>query len=97
MQKSFSRFKYKYLKLFRSHQSFVVLTIVLLILVASVVRINSLGNIPIDQTYLDAKLSETKSVTFNRQAIEQIKELNESNVSTPGTQLPSNRENPFNE
>ena len=97
MQKKFSKFKYKFYKVFRSHQTFVVLVVVLLLLTAVVIRINSLGNIPTDQVYLDKKLGETKSVNFNRDAIEQIKLLNESNVSTPGTQLPTNRQNPFNE
>ena len=61
------------------------------------IRINSLGNLPVDQQYLDQETAKIKSVKFNEKSIEQIKALNDSNVSLPDTQLPSGRQNPFNE
>ena len=89
--------KYKASKLFRSHQAFVILLAMLLVLTFAVVRINTLSNLPIDQNYINQKKSEIKTVRFNEQAIDQIRQLNESNVQAPGTELPQNRQNPFNE
>lgn len=97
MQQHINRYKYTVVKVFRSHQTFVVLVGALLVLMVVLLRINTLGNIPSDEQYLNQKLSEIQLVKFNAEAIEQIKALNDSNVGTPGTQLPSNRSNPFNE
>ena len=97
MQQQLTRYKYRFTKILRSHQAFVVVVIVLLTLIAVFLRINTLGNLPSDEQYLTQKISEIKTVKFNREAIEQIKALNDSNVGAPGTQLPENRRNPFNE
>lgn len=97
MKEQLSSTRYKFAKLFKVHQTFVVLTAVLLLLIGVVLRINSLNNLPLDQNYLNAESSKIQSVNFNEEAIEQIKALNDSNVSDPGTQLPGGRQNPFNE
>lgn len=97
MKKQLNLLKYRLAKLFKNHQAFVVIVVVLMVLMAAMLRINSLSNIPLDQGYLDKKSSELKSVQFNQDAISQIQDLNDSNVDDPGTQLPSNRQNPFNE
>ena len=97
MEAKLAPLKYKTTKLLRSHQAFVVLVTMLLILVAAVIRVNALSNLPVDQNYINLKKSEIQNVRFNEQAIEQIRQLNESNVAAPGTELPKNRQNPFNE
>lgn len=97
MDSKLAPLKYKLSKIFRTHQTFVVLLVFLLVLVAAIFRIHNLSNLPVDQSYIDLKKSEIKTVRFNEQAIEEIEELNESNVSVPGTNLPQNRQNPFNE
>jgi len=97
MGESIKRLKYDFLKIFREHQAFVVISAVLIILIAVFLRINALSNMPLDQRYLDTESSKIKTVRFNQEAIEQIKELNDSNVTTPKVTLPSNRQNPFNE
>ncbi len=97
MQKKFVALKYKASKLLHQHQTFVVLTIVLSVLIVVIVRINNLSNLPLDQGYLNEQTSQIKNVNFNQNAIDQIKQLNDSNVTAPGTELPSNRLNPFNE
>ena len=97
MKHQFSALQYKSTKLLHSHQTFVVLVAVLIVLMMVFLRINTLSSIPLDQSYLNQETSKLKSVRFNEDAIEQIKTLNDSNVSDPGTQLPQNRQNPFNE
>lgn len=88
---------YSVVKIFHTHEAFVVLTIVLVALIAVVVRINHLSNLPPDQAYFDKSSSEIKSVNFNEDAINKIEQLRDSNVQDPGTQLPVGRNNPFNE
>jgi len=95
--KSLTRIKYKFAKIFKVHQSFVVVLIVLLILLAVIFRVNMLNNLPTDQNYLKTESAKIKIVNFNEDAIEEIKSLSDSNVSSPGTQLPKDRQNPFNE
>lgn len=97
MQKRLNQYRYEVVKLLRMHQTFVVLTLMLLILVIAMLRINSMGRLPLDQTYIDKKSSEIKAVKFNAEAINQIEALRDSNVLKPGTELPSSRQNPFNE
>ena len=97
MKKQLNQLKYKLLKLSRSHQTFIMIVVVLTLLIITMLRINTLSNIPLDQTYLDQRSNEVKTVKFNRDAIDKIESLNDSNVAVPGTQLPSNRQNPFNE
>ncbi len=97
MKSSFASYKYSLIKLFRLHQGFIVITTVLVLLVGVFIRINTLGNMPLDQEYLQKQTSEIKNVKFNKEAIEKIKALNDSNVTAPGTELPSNRQNPFSE
>ncbi len=97
MKSQFSSISYKFQKLFHEHQAFVVIVTVLLILTAVFLRINTLSNQPLDKVYLDQETSKLKSVRFNEDAVDQIKALNDSNVQDPGTQLPGNRQNPFNE
>lgn len=97
MKKQFNRIKYRLSKVLRTHQGFVVIVVVLTLLIVAVLRLNMLGNIPVDQTYLDQQSSQIKSVKFNQDAISQIEDLQDSNVADLGTRLPANRENPFNE
>ncbi|MFO0971192.1 MAG: hypothetical protein U0520_02460 [Candidatus Saccharimonadales bacterium] len=95
--KSLARHWYQLGKVMRTHQTFVVLVVVLLVLLAVFIRINELGSMPLDQAYLQQEGEKIKSVKFNEEAIEQIKALNESNVNDPGTRLPTDRQNPFSE
>lgn len=97
MKNQLSNYKYRLIKLLHSHQSFVILLAVLLVLLLVFLRINTLGNLPLDQAHLNREAEKIKPVRFNEDAIEQIKALNDSNVADPGTQLPGNRQNPFNE
>jgi hypothetical protein len=97
MKSQLPALKRKTQKLLRGHQAFVVLLFVLFVLMGVFLRINTLSNQPLDTTYLNQESSKLKSVRFNEDAIEQIKLLKESNVADPGTQLPLNRQNPFNE
>lgn len=97
MKRQLEILRYKAVKLFKMHQTFVVLVIMLFVLFVALMRVTALNNIPVDQTYLLQKMTGVKAVVFNRDAISQIEDLNESNVNNPGTQLPSNRENPFSE
>ncbi len=97
MKHSFSAYRYKFSKLFRLHQSFVITVTVLLLLLAVLLRLNTLNNKPIDQGYINKKASDLKTVKFNQAAIEKIKTLKDSNVSVPQTELQRNRQNPFNE
>ena len=97
MKAQLSSFNFRFQKLFHEHEAFVVIIGALLILTAVFLRINTLSNKPVDQSYLTSQSSTIQSVRFNEDAIEQIKQLNESNVNDPGTQLPGNRQNPFNE
>ena len=64
MQKRFNEYRYEAVKFFRIHQTFVVLTLFLLILVVSMLRISSLGNLEADQQYIIQKNSEIKEVKF---------------------------------
>jgi hypothetical protein len=97
MTQKLAHFKYRFTKLFHSHQAFVVTTIVLCVLLLVFARINVLNEMPEDQVYLDSKISTIKKVNFNEDAIKQIETLKDSDVTTPGTDLPINRQNPFNE
>lgn len=97
MKSSFNSLRYKFSKLFRLHQAFVITVVVLLLLLTVLLRINSLSNKPVDQSYINKKSAELKTVKFDQKAIEKIKTLRESNVAVPQTELPSNRQNPFNE
>lgn len=97
MKGKFNTQIYRLQKIFHNHQTFVVLTAVLLVLTIVFLRIHTLNSMPLDESYLNQETSKIKSVRFNEDAIEQIKALNDSNVKDPGTQLPANRQNPFNE
>jgi predicted RND superfamily exporter protein len=90
-------YRYRLTKLFRVHQSFVILLLVLVVLVAVFYRVKSLNDLPVDQAYMTQEMQKLKAVKFNEEAIEQIKALRDSNVATPGTDLPKNRQNPFAE
>lgn len=92
-----SSLKYRLTKTLHSHQAFVVLLAALIVLLLVFIRINTLGNLPLDQKYLNQEVEKIQPVRFNEEAIEQIKALNDSNVTDPGTQLPNDRQNPFNE
>ena len=95
--KQLTNLKYRLSKLFKVHHAFVVLTAVLLVLVVAFMRVNTLNNLPLDQTYLNQEKGKIKTVRFNEAAIEEIKALRDSNVAAPGTELPKDRQNPFNE
>ncbi len=97
MKNSLSIYKYKIGKILNSHQLFIVMLVVLLVLLAVFFRINALNNLDVDQRYVDRESANIKTTTFNEEAIEAIKELNDSNVAVPQTELPSSRQNPFNE
>lgn len=97
MKRQLNNYSYKLQKTFRSRQVFVTIIAVLLVLAAVLFRINALNNIPVNQKYLDAQSSKLQSVRFNEEAVTQIKALNESSAQDPGTQLPTGRQNPFNE
>lgn len=95
--KNLSKLKYKFSKVFRIHQTFVILVAVLLLLVVALMRVNLLNDLPVDQTYLNEQSDKIKTVKFDEKAIEEIKALRDSNVASPGTDLPKDRQNPFNE
>lgn len=97
MKTQFKRYRLKIAKMLRDHHIFVVLLIVLAVLLAVFIRINTLNSLPLDQARLNQESEKIKPVRFNEGAIEKIKALNESNVADPGTQLPDNRQNPFSE
>ncbi len=97
MKNRFLKNYYSFIKVFHTHEAFVVLTIVLIALIGVVARINHLSNLPADQLYFDQSSSEIKAVNFNEDAIKKIEQLRDSNVQDPGTQLPVDRNNPFNE
>ena len=78
-------------------QAFVVTTMVLFVLLLVFGRINMLNELPEDQAYLDTKMSTIKKVNFNEEAIKQIEKLKDSDVATPGTDIPVDRQNPFSE
>lgn len=88
---------FKFRKLFHHHQGFVVTMLLLVVALATVLRIRLLNEMRPNQAYLDEQASSVKSVNFNQKAIEQIEALRDSNVSNPGTQLPDGRDNPFSE
>lgn len=95
--KSLVKVKYRIGKIFREHQAFVMVTVVLLVLLAVLLRVNTLNDIETDQAYINSESGTIKAVKFDIEAIEEIKALRDSNVATPGTSLPQNRQNPFNE
>lgn len=95
MKQQLTLLRYKFTKLFHQHEAFVVILAVLSVLIVLALRINSLSNIPMDQSYYDKKVSELKTVNFNNEAIKQIEALRDSNVTNPGTELPADRTNPF--
>lgn len=90
-------YRYKLIKQLHAHQTFVVLLAALIVLLAVFLRISSLGSTPVDQEYLNQTINTLKPVSFNEEAVKQIEALKDSNVNDPGTQLPPNRQNPFNE
>ncbi len=90
-------YRYKVTKLFHTHEAFVIATVVLLLLMGVILRINTLSNLPVDEGYFTEKTDQVKSVTFDQDAIEKIEELRDSNVTAPGAELPTNRNNPFTE
>lgn len=97
MKQNLQKLQYKFTKFFHTHEAFVVLTLVLVALMAVVLRINYLNNLPADEDYYNQSVSDIKPVTFNQEAIEKIEQLRDSNVDDPGTQLPQDRNNPFTE
>lgn len=97
MKSQFARYRYRFMKVFQNHQAFVVILVVLCVLLAVLLRISTLSSLPLDKNRFNQESAKVKPVRFNEKAIEQIQSLSESNVADPGTQLPSNRQNPFNE
>lgn len=97
MKLQFASYRYRFAKALHSHQTFVIILGVLLVLLGVFLRINGLNSLPLDEAHLKQETEKIKPVRFNEEAIEQIKLLNDSNVDDPGTQLPGNRQNPFNE
>lgn len=97
MKLKLPQLKNRLIKNLHSHQAFAVIVAVLIILLAVFLRISSLSNAPIDQAYLNQEVEKVKPVQFNQNAIKEIEKLKESNIEDPGTQLPQNRQNPFNE
>ena len=97
MNQKLTHTKYKLTKFFHSHQAFVVIAVVLVILLSVFVRINTLNEIPVDQAYLDKEVSQIKTVNFDKSAIKEIEALSDSDITVPGTDLPANRKNPFSE
>lgn len=97
MNQKLVKLKYRLTKSLHRHQVFVTSGIVLVVLLMVFVRINSLSEMPIDQVYLDRKVSDIKTVNFNKEAIKQIEALKDSDVAAPGTELPNDRKNPFSE
>ena len=59
-----------------------------------VARINSLAGIPMNQERYDQAILELDRITFDEEAIERIKELQNRDVKVD-LDLPSDRENPF--
>ncbi|MBP9738557.1 hypothetical protein KBD20_02625 [Candidatus Saccharibacteria bacterium] len=97
MNQRVSMLRYKVAKLFHNHEAFVIATVVLMLLMGVIIRINSLSNLPVDEAYYKQKTAQLKSVTFDQDAIKKIEELRDSNVTAPGAELPANRNNPFTE
>lgn len=59
-----------------------------------IVRINSLAGIPMNQERYEQGILELDRITFDEEAIERIKELQDRNVEVD-LDLPGDRENPF--
>lgn len=95
MNQKLALYRYKTAKFLHLHQAFVILVTVLLLLVFVAFRINTLSNLPMDEAYYTKQTSQLKTVRFNQEAIKQIEELRDSNVTAPGTSLPKDRTNPF--
>lgn len=95
MRQQLSLIRYKLAKAFHQHEAFVVIVAVLLVLTGLVLRINALSNVPMDEAYYNEQTSKLKTVNFNQAAIKEIEALRDSNVTDPGTELPSDRTNPF--
>lgn len=96
MKQKFNQIRLKLATIFNEHQWFIVITTVLLILLAMVLRINYLNNLKLapeeagdNKVYTPAK--------FNQQAIKKIQSLRDSNVAQPGTSIQQGRQNPFTE
>lgn len=87
MNQQLELFKYKFSKIFRLHQAFIVLVFVLLILIGVVIRINTLSNIPIDQAYSIRNPLKLK-LCNSMKALLKYRALNDSNVATPRTDQP---------
>ncbi len=97
MKQKISKLIFRVKKVLHHHQGFVVSIMLLLVILATVLRIQFLNEMRPDQAYLDERADSVRSVNFNQKAIEQIEALRDSNVTAPGTQLPGNRDNPFSE
>lgn len=89
--------RHRIVKILRNHQIFVTLVVILAVIIAVVVRIGMLNSINTDQSVVDNETSSLKPVKFNQAAIDEMRELRDSNVTIPGTELPGNRQNPFSE
>lgn len=97
MKDVIQRYRYSISKLFHTHEAFVVLIAVLLLMTAVFLRIHSLSSLPPNQAYYDKQVSTIKPVRFNQDAITKIEQLRDSNVANPGTSISTDRDNPFAE
>ncbi len=79
------------------NQAFVSACIFLGIAAFVLYRLMVLSNIGPDSAAILDQQRTIKTVQFNQQAIDQIEELRDSNVKTPGTDIQKNRQNPFAE
>lgn len=87
----------KVTSIFTHHQTFVVVSLLLLLVAGVMVRLGGLSNMEPTQEVIDDQSSSVKSVIFNEDAVEEIEALRDSNVKEPGTQVQQNRDNPFSE
>ncbi len=95
--KKMNAIKYGLSKTFRTHQLFVVLVTLLIILIVTVYRVISMTNLSTELSGIDTSSASVKAIKFDEDAIERIRSLRDNNVSNPGVSIPNDRSNPFNE
>lgn len=83
--------------IFKQHQAFVVLVFLFVIAAWVILRLLSLSSLEPNQQYIDDQTRTFQTVEFDQKAVKEIEALQDSGVAVPGTQLPNNRQNPFNE
>ena len=97
MKAKITKLYYKVKEIFKKHQAFVVVAIMLLITGFVIYRLFVLSNLEPSPDSIDDQTRSIQAIEFNEEAIEKIEELRDSNVKEPGTQVQEDRNNPFSE